>query len=242
MQQGNQPDSAFISDTLRFRFQPLISLITVFAWTLAVYSATTSPWKATALAGVALLSSCLWRWRKIETIEAAGLIPLGLSALISFSVIAVPKLSSSPNHDLLCVILVAIGFTINGFLLATASQRSNPLTSSSIPPWLHAGMALFIAFAACATDRLVSENLTTVFWGISAIVLFISGLYAGLRAYRLMGLIGLAFCIPRIFIWDIQDTFYRIIAFFAISLVLLAIGFLYHHFRDRIASLDQNKQ
>jgi phenylalanyl-tRNA synthetase alpha chain len=38
---------------------------------------------------------------------------------------------------------------------------------------------------------------------------------------------------------DIQDTFYRIIAFFAISFVLLVIGFLYHKFRDRIASLDK---
>jgi uncharacterized membrane protein len=105
-------------------------------------------------------------------------------------------------------------------------------------PWFHAAGALFVAFAACTLDRLVSDNLTAVFWGLSAILLFVSGLFVGLRAYRLMGLIGLVFCTTHIFIWDIQDTFYRIIAFFVIGLVMLAIGFLYHRFRDRIAALD----
>jgi uncharacterized membrane protein len=87
-------------------------------------------------------------------------------------------------------------------------------------------------------DRLVSDNLTAVFWGLSAILLFVSGLFAGLRAYRFTGLIGLVLCVGHIFIWDIQDTFYRIIAFFVIGLVMLAIGFLYHRFRERISALD----
>jgi uncharacterized membrane protein len=46
------------------------------------------------------------------------------------------------------------------------------------------------------------------------------------------------FCTGHIFIFDIQDTFYRIIAFFVIGLVMLVIGFLYHRFRERISAMD----
>ena len=105
-------------------------------------------------------------------------------------------------------------------------------------PWFHAWCALFIAFAACTIDRLVNDNLTAVFWGLSAILLFVCGLFAGLRAYRLTGLIGLVLCTGHIFIYDIQNTFYRIIAFFVIGLVMLVIGFLYHRFRERISAFD----
>ena len=240
MQREKQPDSASVSGATWFGFQSLISLIAVGAWTLTVFAAASSPWQAAGLTAVALLCSGLWRWRKIETIEAAGMAPLTLSAFISVYILVITKPTSSPSHDLLSVILVAAGFAVNGVILATARHRHNQFTSFSILPWLHAGIALLIAFAACATDRLVSENLTTVFWGVTAITLFVGGLFAGLRAYRLAGLIGLAFCIPRIFIWDIQDNLYRIFAFLAIALALLAIGFLYHRFRDRIATFDQS--
>ena len=239
MQKGDQTDSAFLTDTHRFRFQPLISAIVVSTWTLLVLAAASSLWQAPALTAVALLSTSLWRWRKIEAIATSGLLPLVWSALACIPVLMTIKTMGSPTQDLFAVVLVAIGFAVNGVILGTTRQGLNWLTSTSVFPWLHGGMALLIAFAAFASDRLVSENLTAVFWGITAIMLFISGLFAGLRAYRLTGLIGLVFCILHIFIWDIQDTFYRIIAFFAISFVLLVIGFLYHKFRDRIASLDK---
>lgn len=238
MKKGVQPDSALVTDKLWFRLPPLISLVTVGSWTLVALAAAPDPWQAATLAGIALLGTGLWRWRKIETIELASLAPLCLSALLSFSILIIGRPSGAPNQSLLSVFLVAIGLATNGVFLARASQRKQG-TASTVLPWLHACLALSIAFSACATDRLVSENLTAVFWGISAIALWVSGLLAGLRSYRLTGLIGLAFCIAHIFIWDIQDTFFRIIAFFATSLVLLAIGFLYHRFRDRIASLDQ---
>jgi len=238
----DQLDSTLVTDTLRFRFQPLVSLITVSTWTLIVVSATTNPWHAAALAGTTLLCSGLWRWRKIEWIESSGLAPLTLSAFISLYILWVSNPVSSSSQDLLSVFLVAIGITINGIMLATARLQHNLLTSSNILPWLHAGTALLIAFVACSTDRLVSDNLTTVFWGISAITLWISGLFTGLRAYRLMGLIGILPCIPRIIFRDIQDPGYRIFAALAISLVLLAIAFLYNHYRDRIAALDKSNK
>ncbi len=238
IKKGAQAGSAFLTDTHQFRFQPLISAIVVGTWTLLVLAAASSPWQASGLTAVTLLCTTLWRWRKVEAIAASGLVPLILSALISIPILASAKPMGTPTQDLLSVILVAIGFASNGVILGTTRQGHKWLTSTSISPWLHAGVALLIAFTAFATDRLVSENFTSVFWGLTAIILFVSGLFAGLRPYRLMGLIGLLFCILHIFIWDIQDNLHRIFAFFAIGLVLLVIGFLYHKFRDRITALE----
>ncbi len=215
--------------------------IAVLAWTLITLAAAKTPWQAAALTGVALLCSALWRWRAIARIGHLGLGPLFLAFWMAVSIMQ--KANNAPNPatwTLASVLLTAAGLTINGMIMASAVRHvlNRKITASSLLPWLHAGSALLLAFIACTIDRLVSDNLTAVFWGLSAILLFVSGLFAGLRAYRLTGLIGLVFCTGHIFIWDIQDTFYRIIAFFVIGLVMLVIGFLYHRFRERISALD----
>lgn len=239
-QKGEQADSALLTDTLWISFPPLASFIALGTWTLVVLAATADPWQAAALSGIALLYSALWRWGEIKTLGPLALFPLALASLLAYNIMFFGSAPDSPIHDLLSVLLTASAFVINGILLAGAQRHllKQKITSYSVLPWLHAGAALFITFTAFAMDHLVSENLTAVFWGIAAITLFVSGLFAGLRAYRLTGLLGLLFCIFHIFIWDIQDNFYRIIAFFAVGLVLLAIGFLYLKFRDRIAALD----
>ncbi len=71
-----------------------------------------------------------------------------------------------------------------------------------------------------------------------AIAVFILGLFARERAFRLTGLVGLALCVPRMFFVDLDSTLYRIVAFVALGLVLLWVGFSYHRFRHLIASPD----
>ncbi len=219
----------------------VISCIAVLAWILITLAAVENPWQAAALVGVALLCSALWRWRNIAWIGHLGLGPLTLAFCTAASLmLSVEDVQKPATWILTSVLLTAAGLAVNGMIMAGAVRRilGLKITSASLMPWFHAAGALLVAFVACALDRLVSDNLTAVFWGLSAILLFVSGLLAGLRAYRLTGLIGLVFCTGHIFIWDIQDTFYRIIAFFVIGLVMLAIGFLYHRFRERIAALD----
>jgi uncharacterized membrane protein len=67
---------------------------------------------------------------------------------------------------------------------------------------------------------------------------FITGLAARLREYRYAGLAGLAVCVPRMFIVDITDQFGRILAFGALAVVLLAIGFSYHKLRAWLVARD----
>ena len=235
------PGSKLFAEKFGFALPQVISCIAVLAWSLITLAAAETPWQAAALTGVALLSSALWRWKSIPLIGHLGLGPLTLAFCMAASMmLAVNDVPKPASWILTSVLLTAAGFAAHGMLMASAVRciQGRKITSSSLLPWFHAGSALLIAFVAFAINRLVSENLTAVFWGLSAILLFVSGLFAGLRAYRLTGLIGLVFCTGHIFIWDIQDTFYRIIAFFVIGLVMLAIGFLYHRFRERISALD----
>jgi hypothetical protein len=217
------------------------SCIAVPAWTLVTLAVAPSPWQAAALAGVALLCSALWRWMAIPLTGHLGLGPLTLAlGMAAHSMLVGSDPPDPAAWTLASVLLAASGFAANGMIMASAVRRTagRKITSASKLPWFHAAAALTLAFVACAIDRLVADNLTAVFWGLAAVLLFVCGLLAGLRAYRLTGLAGLVFCTAHIFIWDIQDNFHRIIAFLVIGLVMLAIGFLYHRFRGRIAALD----
>jgi len=217
--------------------------VAVIAWTLVALAAAKAPWQTTALTGITLLASALWRWRAIANIGYLGLGPLTLAFLTAISLMDGETMVESPaGSTLTSILLTAAGIAANGMLMAATVRRvlRQRITASSVLPWCHGMSASIIAFSAFASDHLLNERLTAVFWGISAILLFVCGLLAGLRAYRLTGLIGLVFCTGHIFIFDIKDTFYRIIAFFVIGLVMLVIGFLYHRFRDRISAMDSD--
>lgn len=232
---------AFLTETSAPGLARAAPLIAVVAWTLIALAAAERPWQAAALTGVGLLCSSLWRWNRIPLLGHLGLGPLVLAfCYASALILAINALPQPTAWILTSLSLTSAGLAANGMMMASAVRRvlNGRITARSLLPWAHGGGALLLAFAVCTLDRLVGDKLTAVFWGLSAIVLFVCGLLSGLRAYRLAGLIGLVFCIAHIFIWDIQDTFYRIIAFFVTGLVLLVIGFLYHRFRDRITALD----
>jgi hypothetical protein len=219
-----------------------ISGIAVLAWTLIALATAKTPWHAAVLTGVALICSALWRWRSIPRIGHLGMGPMTLAFCMAVSLLLTQHFSPSPvAPTLLAILLTSAEIALNGMIMASGVRRVSGLkiTAASVLPWVHSLGALSLAFAAFTSDRLVNEKLTAVFWGITAILLFVCGLFAGLRAYRLTGLLGLVFCTGHIFIYDIQNTFHRIIAFFVIGLVMLAVGFLYHRFRERISAFDE---
>lgn len=101
--------------------------------------------------------------------------------------------------------------------------------------WGHGVGALAVLFWFFAAQRGLLAPYATVLWGSAAIVVFALGLFARERVYRLVGLLGLAACVPRVFLVDIDSTLYRIVAFVVLGLVLLWVGFSYHRFRHLIA-------
>ncbi|MCC5021896.1 MAG: DUF2339 domain-containing protein [Candidatus Synoicihabitans palmerolidicus] len=67
------------------------------------------------------------------------------------------------------------------------------------------------------------------------------GLAFRARSHRMTGLVLLALCIPRVFIYDIEEAKYRIAAFIVLGLLLLWVGFSYQQFRHLIESSNDPK-
>ncbi len=101
--------------------------------------------------------------------------------------------------------------------------------------WLGGGAGLALWFLACVAQRGPVAPYITVGWGLAAAVWFLGGLLLRTAPYRLLGLTGLALCIPRVFFVDLQSALYRIVAFMVLGAVLLWVGFSYHRFRHLIA-------
>lgn len=92
-----------------------------------------------------------------------------------------------------------------------------------------------VAIAALVLMDLLFLNQTgprwthfiTVAWGIAAVIVVAAGFLDRAKPLRLVGLAGLAICIPRAFAVDIKDWFYRIAAFIILGAALLVVGYIY---------------
>lgn len=76
----------------------------------------------------------------------------------------------------------------------------------------------------------------TVAWSVLAVVVFIAGLTLRDRIYRIGGFIILALAIGRIYLVDVWklETVHRILSFMVLGIVLLALGFVYNKYADKI--------
>jgi hypothetical protein len=130
--------------------------------------------------------------------------------------------------------LAAVGFALP--LLGRRVAGAELWRQVALPVHALGGLGLLCWFFAASSGPLAPY--ATVLWGGVASAIFILGLFARERVYRLTGLLGLAACIPRVFLIDLDSTLYRIVAFVVLGLVLLWVGFSYHRFRHLIADED----
>jgi hypothetical protein len=81
-----------------------------------------------------------------------------------------------------------------------------------------------------------SSFLLTVSWAAVAAVLFAAGFILRERMHRWVGLGILACAVTRVFLLDVWkfETIYRILSFTALGIVLLALGFIYNKYQDKI--------
>jgi Predicted membrane protein (DUF2339) len=100
--------------------------------------------------------------------------------------------------------------------------------------WISGGAGLVLWFLACMAQKGGLAPYVTVGWGLAAAVWFLGGLFLRVAPYRLLGLLGLALCLPRVFFVDLHSTLHRIVAFMVLGVVLLWVGFSYHRFRHLI--------
>ncbi len=120
-----------------------------------------------------------------------------------------------------------------GWLVASAGKdRFTNDATRAAALWAYPLVAVVLLFSAFAWDGSPAVRVATALWGLTGIVIFAGGLILRRRAHRIVGLLGLALCVIRVFAVDLSDTFYRIIAFGVVAVVLLVIGYLYTRFRE----------
>lgn len=127
-------------------------------------------------------------------------------------------------------------------VVATVLSKTLPLgrvwatsVMRAVRGWIFPAMGLGLIFLLMLGQLGELRPYVTVGWGVAALAWFGFGLFARVRPDRLLGLAGLAVCVPRMFLVDLHSTLYRIVAFGALGAVLLWVGFSYHRFRHLIA-------
>ncbi len=201
---------------------------------------TTQAWLAAALAVVGLtftLDGATQTWALVALTVATGalarwrirpLVQVTRALLAVAAAAAVHGLSGSDrtwNEDAWAAVAVAVAGGLLPFALPW--ERTARLVGTSVSA--SAGLALFFAVAVWQEGAV--EPFITMLWGLGALVWFALGLVGRSQPHRLLGLLALLLCIPRVFVVDLQSTLHRILAFAALGVVLLWIGFSYHRFR-----------
>lgn len=195
-------------------------------------------WHLLAFTPIQLCLVALWRFLAVRPaiwsailISLLGFLNLAHDRFVEF------RLPSST--ELSHYVIFGLGIFASSLLVATASKGhfSNNATRKAAF-WAYPVFTSFILLPTFAWPDTVTFPIATALWGLIGISIFIGGLTLRRRSFRVIGLVSLLFCIVRIFVIDLQDTFYRIIAFAAIAVLLLIIGYLYTRFRELIETDD----
>ena len=102
---------------------------------------------------------------------------------------------------------------------------------------LRQGYSLAIAvFAASSLFREVSGGMLTLSWGLEGIALLGAGFAVRERMLRLAELALLLGCIGKLFAYDLRslETFFRILSFIGLGLILLAVSWIYTRFKQQL--------
>lgn len=194
------------------------------------------------LCAAAVLGLAGWLWRrKVAWLVVAMLsfawAGLRLLALVEWGTYAFDDGYLPWNTDVLwggllpCVLLVAAGLVLARF--PARWIRVNPM----LGVWLSAlsAIAAYALFAAVLfyPPLHLTSLLTPLLAGFCLLLLGL-GMVTKVKTYRVVALVGFLFPLVRLFAYDVKDLFYRIIAFAALALLLMLIGYLYTRFQDRI--------
>lgn len=86
-----------------------------------------------------------------------------------------------------------------------------------------------------------SQNLMlSMIWGLHAAVLIVLGFWRRLQGIRWFGLGFLGIVIFKVFLYDLSNlnTPYRILSFMGLGIILLAVSWLYHRYKNQIRGGD----
>ncbi len=183
-------------------------------------------------AGAVVVATMLARWKFVATVEVAS--GLALLGLMMAADLAHGGGAAQPGAGFVAVVAMAVVSLVLPLVLPNGRIWA-PTGARGFRDWLYPSAGLAVAMHLMRTQHGELEPYVTVGWAVSALIWFGVGLFGRFRPARLLGLVALALCVPRMFLVDLNSTLYRIIAFCALGGVLLWVGFSYHRFRHLIA-------
>jgi hypothetical protein len=192
-----------------------------------------SPWLVPlAMIGVGTLFTGLGHRLRIPAAYATASV-LGLSAIYWFTRRPYWVRSDEPVLTLSTVFLLGLAIAAQPLWV---KRRDDSLPPERVKTWriIHALAAAWLITNVALSSRAPWTDYGSVLWAIGGIALFALGLVGQARSHRITGLVLLALCIPRIFIYDIEEAKHRIAAFIVLGLLLLWVGFSYQKFRHLI--------
>lgn len=209
------------------------TLATLFGLGLA-FDVASGAARLAAFSGVVLIAFAAWRWGRVKAARMGMIVLAGVAWFVAlgFARSASAQGSASGLMAALCVaaLVTAIPFLVD---------RDLPTTQLKWFRWICSGAGLVLAFTFLLSQRTGLAPYATASCGVVAVSLFLAGLFGRSRPHRLTGLIGLAVCVARVFLVDLDSTLYRIAAFVAVGIVLLWVGFSYHRFRHLVIEDDK---
>jgi len=190
-----------------------------------------------SMAIAALMVALLTKWPGLKPALLGSIAYTLLAHAYFYSSINSHALSN--NTTFLYYSLIVAAIAIIYAVICKYLTHHITLKNINLLQWLHGALALCLLYQLFYHQAGALQNYTTALWGASAVGTLVVGLVFRTKPLRVLGLVGLAICIPRVFMVDVRSTFYRIIAFGILSVVLLMVGFLYNRFHDFIQRYDE---
>ncbi len=190
------------------------------------------PWMLTAIGAVGALYHLIW---KVTSIRPAGFLGALILLFSSFAQFAIRFGEAPSRENQLALATLGLLTLISGLFMATAPRTKYLYPDLRIlAAWGYPLATLIILYPAWAWEGSSAFDYATALWGVMGVLVFLGGLILRQRPYRIIGLLGLGCCVIRVFAVDIKETFFRIVAFGVLAVVLLLIGYLYARFREFI--------
>ena len=214
------------SETVARALAGAVGVLLVWMAAERCFGAAGLAWSVLGAAGV---YAAIGRWRSssVSSVAASALLVLSGAHFLMYE--------RWTSGDQAWITLVGV---FAGFLALAAAPLVRPGGAAAMRAdmeraWrvLH-GLGAAIGFCLIATHRGAAwADYGSVIWAIGGVALFVLGLAFRAKSHRVLGLVELGLCIPRVFLYDIQSTHYRIAAFVVLGVLLLVVGFSYQKFR-----------
>lgn len=100
-----------------------------------------------------------------------------------------------------------------------------------------------VSFKGLSLLQNSQDLMLSIIWGLHAAVLIVLGFWRRLKGIRWFGLGFLGIVIFKVFLYDLSNltTPYRILSFMGLGIILLAVSWLYHRYKNQIRGGDDHE-